>query len=103
MPVKNKVNYRAAAHSDTLSDLATQTHKKVIKGAFVSAQDLDALIDLANNLKRELRPASAVDTSDPFLTEGPKVSEVSKLPTEKVPVVEPVREEQVTKKGFLGR
>lgn len=99
MPTKNKVNYRAAAHSDSLSDLSTRTHKAVIKGAFVSLNDLNALIELANNLKKELFPTLA-DTFDPFLTdEAPKQPDVAKLPTVSVPAVP----KEEPKKSFLGR
>ncbi|MDE2590843.1 MAG: hypothetical protein KGL95_14405 [Patescibacteria group bacterium] len=98
------MNYRAAAHSDGLADLSSRTHKAVIKGAFVSVNDLNALIELANNLKKELHPTPVVDTFDPFLTEAPKQSDVSKLPTVKAPTVEVAKELEPAKKtGFLGR
>lgn len=101
MPVKSKVNYRAAAHSDELSTLSASVHKQVLKGASVIPAQLDTLIRLANDLARELRGAPApVDTSDPFLTDGPK-SDVAKLPTVQVPTVEKPVEKQ--KSGFLGR
>ena len=105
MPAKSKKNYRAMAHSDGLSELATRTHKSVVRGAFVSVNDLNALIELANNLKKELFPALAANTLDPFLVEEPK-SDVTKLPTVKAPAVqvEPVKEPEPAKKsGFLGR
>ena len=99
MPAKSKKNYRAMAHSDELVFLAAETHKKVTKGTFVSQEDLDALIRLANDLSRELRGSSLPpppDTLDPFL--------LDKAPTVKVPapMVEQAKEE-VVKKGFLGR
>lgn len=100
MPVKSKKNYRAMANSDELAGLASETHKKVTKGTFVPQADLDALIRLANDLSRELRPPTPVNEADPFLTEGPK-SDVAKLPTVQVPAVEKPVEKQ--KSGFLGR
>lgn len=100
MPAKSKKNYRAMAHSDTLADLSATTHKAIVKGAFVSINDLNMIIEHAQNLKRELFPTLA-NTSDPFLTEEPK-SDVARLPTIQVPAVEkPVVEKQ--KSGFLGR
>lgn len=101
MPAKTKKNYRAMAHSDGLASLASTTHRSVVRGAFVSINDLNTIIELAQNLKRELFPALA-DTSDPFLTEEPIKSDVAKLPTIHVPAVEkPVQEKSKT--GFLGR
>lgn len=108
MPAKNKVNYRAAAHSDELSALSASVHRQVLKGYYVSLVSLDTLIRLATDLSRELRGTSgsqvpAADTTDPFLTEGPKV-DVARLPTVQVPVPQTEKpKEEVKKSGFLGR
>lgn len=103
MPAKSKKNYRAMANSDELAWLASEVHKKVTKGTFVLQADLDALIRLANDLAKELRPAPIAGTLDPFLTEEPAKSDVAKLPTVSVPAVEKPKEEVKQKSGFLGR
>jgi hypothetical protein len=102
MPAKKvvKVNHFAAGHAQELKLVGDRVYDAIMHNLPVSRVDLDSAIKSAQEVMRVLKLDRVEDTSDPFLTDGPRPAAIEKMPTVTTPVVKPEPEKQ--KSGFLG-